>query len=703
MLPRNVVAFISLFDAFPPVQDLVRAIHYMPIPVRKALITLCRVRSPYNPRSRAYTRLVQELKQPFTTYTPIAMEITLIDLLPPCDQFISSPILSGLISMLVRNIPFYHRDEVVALTLSSVEKEVKASLEVYPHPVFNWESVLSNSAYTRHSTVLSDGYPLKPEVHDAIYEALLSTKHVLSSRRLYPDYSRKTLGLRATRSLLDLDRQLGYVTPNTTQGLETMYHHEGIRVTGPTEMRTAFKYNDIKPRTYYARGPDQYYDSRYIQEIFNVIVDSLSTTHRFHRFHTNFLEMTSDETLFIYDYASFTSTLFEIRRFTAALAEFYKDTWVEIIDTNLGKQMINLGEMMNTYNESCNVDPSYDIGVYCDPYSGEDPISISHNCGMLGVPGNISSCTLLHGIHLIVLLMHLMGKVIGDDALAKGVVSSRSEVHYALSALGNIASEKMEFWDDREFDEEYDPNIDAWHYTKRPITRIGSRVQHEAELIIWPSIGNLLRGYQDDLHTVHLPDHEYDYKKRIASSLRSFVLQFQGKVEMDTDEITFIDRWLRWMLRKGGLEYWDEKSRSYQLYARVVFPVSVREGINVDQWVDRMWTSPVTLPRPYEPIPSSPVEIGIPRKSVLCKSMKLLRDFGYANIEQDLTTFLVMDNEELFRMSLSKVLYPSQYTVTIFDTVPLWLLALYVDETDSHHEHEHWDILSSDIEEDSDV
>lgn len=132
---------------------------------------------------------------------------------------------------------------------------------------------------------------------------------------------------------------------------------------GPTELRSSWKYNDLKPRVYYAQGPDAYFGSRFIQQLFNKMVDAFPTTNRYTRFSINSLEsLTPNDIMFIYDYSSFTSSLSELKNFTQALANFFRGVDVTIVRSDVGPTLIDLGDLLDNYNATCNINPEYDVG-----------------------------------------------------------------------------------------------------------------------------------------------------------------------------------------------------------------------------------------------------------------------------------------------------------------------------------------------------
>jgi len=328
----------------------------------------------------------------------------------------------------------------------------------------------------------------------------------LHGKIVFPRVSTKTIGREAQRistsmirSVLGKPVDISFV--ESVADVEKVYHQTGVEVKGPVEMRTAWKYNDLKPRVYYAQGPDVYHRSKFIQPIFNDILDCFDVVHRFNRY-----ELPEDrtldhsDTLIIYDYSSFTSRLEEVLEFTRALADFYHDVDIVLVDTFTGPRKVSLRDLLLEYTAHCNESSVFDAARV---FQAVEPFLVHHTAGMLGVPGNISSCTLLHGVHLCVLLSSChRGRCVGDDALAclpNGIKESVRDAFIAgVNNLGDVEISKFSIW---EFDD--DPDESAWHFLKRPLTRVSAAIQ-KGEVLIWPSIANIL-SLEDEFHTVVRP------------------------------------------------------------------------------------------------------------------------------------------------------------------------------------------------------
>jgi len=647
----------------PGLQSFAKLIPYMSMSTRKALLTVCRCQVVPIKGSKMWKRMNEDLSR--AIYDPDSRShFYLKDLLPDLATEIQSPIFSGFISMLLRNLPFDPQD-VMETFETTRAKEMAAALETYHPQQFFWSNILSHHPRTSNDKAIAPGYPITDEVYSRVSSAFRHSKSVLQSSWFFPDYSNKTIGRRATRNLsLICDHNDEYTYDNSTLGLEQLYCHRFCKVEGPTECRWAWKYNDLKPRVYYARGPDQYYASRYIQQVFNILIDSLPNTNRFTRFHHNLLRFSSDDTLFIYDYSSFTSTLHEIRNFTTQLARYFSDTHITIVDTHKGPMTVNLGDMLTEFNEACNLDPVFDTGIlnWERVYSEELQ---RHNCGMLGVPGNISSCTLLHGIHLAVLLGSFACKVVGDDALGAGdIPEDVTDFVAQLSNIGDISISKTEWWrPDRELDGDI---LQTWHYTKRPINRLDTRVNVGWQAV-FPSIA-VMMDITDPYHSSTPYSGRYGHLKKVAGMLSSFSRQFS----LDTlteSESQFCLRFLRIMAQETGLEDFKSISGQKLMYPRFLgtegFEAMMFEFRFVAKW----------LPVRADPLLFDEFEVNRTVKGRMTKALKLAKDMGFAEATS-MRSFRLVGQSELDLQDIVAGRFVTMYEYCVFLSCPDWLVDL---------------------------
>jgi hypothetical protein len=380
-----------------------------------------------------------------------------------------NPLGSSILSLLIRQAPYLDYSSVVEERDSAIEKEISAAVNVY-HPVaLNYSSIFSNQGDQMALNIpIAPNIPIQPVLVNDIRNRFHALKKKLWLHTFLPRMSSKIPGKNSLLSTVILEHE----GPFTYTDAEILYFRTGIQLGGTTEVRSAWKFNDLKPRVYYAQGFTQFHASKYIQRLFSMMVDLFDNTHTFGRFNTNTVELSSSDYAFIYDYSAFTSTLHELKNFTAALASFFRGVPVRLLDTYNGEITVDVGDLLDNYNEHCNDFAPIDVS---DLYAVEEAV-LHHNTGMLGVPGNITSSTLLHGIHLSLVLGSITSnKVVGDDAFgahARDSLLDFGEIPEVLQNLGRMAVEKMESWNLNAEDD--DPG--DWHYLKRPIYRVSSRL-----------------------------------------------------------------------------------------------------------------------------------------------------------------------------------------------------------------------------------
>jgi hypothetical protein len=415
------------------------------------------------------------------------------------------PVLSttiySLLSAASRMAPYEDLSDIVTAQKETIEKEIQAAMTYNPPPKLNYSAIFSSFRRDRMFRMYPN-VPLDEDVHRSLHQSFQQSKFLLHGRIIYPRVSNKTIGVEAQEISSRMvhhshhpECSVDFV--ESVADVERVYHETGVETKGPVEMRRAWKYNDLKPRVYYAQGPDVFHRSKYIQSIFNVILDCFQVVHRFNRYELPEDRRLSDsDALIIYDYTSFTSRLDEVLEFTRALADFYADVHVVLVDSRYGLKQVCLRDLLLEYTSACNELSVFDAARVLDL---ESFFPVFHTCGMLGVPGNISSCTLLHGIHLSIILSSVhRGRCVGDDALACLPDADEETLESFIDAVNNLGiveRTKFSIWS-----YEDDQDESEWHYLKRPITRVSSAIQLGIAYI-WPSIANLLN-LSDDFHTV---------------------------------------------------------------------------------------------------------------------------------------------------------------------------------------------------------
>jgi len=529
--------------------------------------------------------------------------------------------------------------------------------------------------------------PLAPNISGNAQVALavrhrlkLSEKQLSSHGLFYPRISRKLIGQKAlanAKALLDPLHATSYESASMLD-IERAYHQTGIRLSGPAEMRSAFKYSDLKPRVYYAQGPDTFHTSKVIQAIFNIMVDSFENTNTFLRHQPKLLGSAKDLTAVIYDYSSFTSSLHEIRNFTSKLADFFQDTIVTVVDSHYGPLEQSVGDILRAYNESCNISADFDVSALLEMTDS----LLSHNCGMLGVPGNISSCTLLHGIHLTFIVGSLLrNRVVGDDAIAlfaAGEPYEQISLVEALSNIGDVALSKTEFWEARITEMDLEDN--TWHYVKRPVFRDGNSMIF-GSLVIWPSLDNALN-LHDDVHTTILKTEEERLKsyekqvRRFYSSLSTYASIDENDVKLVGSVITSLHR--EFGYRRNG-DIMSSLVGGHKLH-RTLLPRGVWSQEWVDDMVEDHWNHAVDMPVEYDPTvhynPDPFMTYGTSFVGPSKESSKLATDLGLLSRERMMTKVIVSEVEGRYRRMILGEKFRPLYHYVVISRLPEWVTTL---------------------------
>lgn len=661
-----------------PIQSLICTIIQQPISIRKVILAACRVQPPsFHSHTRFHQRHRSILLEHIAIHHTLSQKdpdyyLPLVKFLSNHTILFSTSVLCGFVSMLIRYLPYADYSSSNETRQDTLDKEIAAATTIY-HPV----SLNYSSIFGRHSDRESPLYlsVSSPQVSSEINIGLRDAKRSLSHGIHVPQVSTKTVMVDSV-AYSPFEHVLRQSRPITTLlDIEEVYCRSGCRLGGRTEMRSAWKGNDLKPRVYYARGADVHFASSVIQKLFNAFVDALPNVHRKNRFSLSDLElMNPGSTLLIYDYSSFTSTLHEIINFTRELANFCRGTSITILDGHLGPMQADLGDILDLYNQECNMGPEFDASQLLDL---PDTV-FTHNCGMLGVPGNITSCTLLHGIHLAILLGSLhRGKVIGDDALAmfdRDIERPRETMSEAIGTLGRIALEKMEFWDDED-----SHDVARWTYEKRPLER-----QHEVvfkgTLFTWPSI-NLTANI---LNPQHRP-----LWKSPSSLFRLSCRQF-SRFQSDLFHLTLsqmekdlILRHLRAFYRRHGLKFWNEGFvGELEVYGDVVavsippcnenfFALSPRDLLRM-HWGSWIWLPPSN----YDLERASCLGIGSRFDAYGDPVLNYLRKMGFFESERIAVMTLIEDVDPLVLDQFLMGVLRFPYSYCIVDSLPVWSLPL---------------------------
>lgn len=476
--------------------DFLHVLPHTAIPLRKVALAFFRAQvDRLEPRVRFYDRYRSTLLRNIGP-----RHYRLVDYLTPFCT-LHDPLLSGFMAAFTLSAPYHDYQSAEEAIDASIRAEIIAG-EEYNIKDLDYRSWFCPEQYWTRD-ILTTGDPPDIRLSRLISRSFSNVKHSLQGRVLLPKVGVKSIGDRSRRLLDDMRKDLQWIDPlyvhdsETVAGVERLYAKFGIQAEGDTEMRCSWKYNTLKPRTYFAQGPTVYHKAKYVQALFNELVDCVPVTHRRMRFNLPFGRMISDTNtlLLTYDYSAFTSRLTESTRFIEALADYLSGTTVKLVDTFEGIVDADVGDMIREYLQYAQNHPYVDLGRF------EGMEGFYHRCGLLGVPGNISSCTLLHGLFLATLVGDLANcKCVGDDALVllRIPLDNQEDLLQFIArvqTLGQVAEEKFEVWRYQLSGHPYDQ---LWTYCKRPITRGPDHIIR-GELCIVPSV-EIAIGLSDEWH-----------------------------------------------------------------------------------------------------------------------------------------------------------------------------------------------------------
>jgi len=392
----------------------------------------------FEPNEVTVTRLMQH---PIHMPTPISLN-TLFLLVERC---ISTQIVASFFWLCLKTFPFTanHHDEIAELIEAGLFKEILYSQQEWSdRQLFPYEELFTEDP----SYGLPDYWVVK-----ARYFAENIYRRSQNKGVLFPVYNtRKNVSYETARRFCD---RLGAETSKTTStvttfDLELLYSQTGERISGPCELRRAWKFTELKPRHYYAQGGDAYFTARYMKAIAVMFANSLPSTNVWARNDpAAFLNSVYDHSMavIVWDLTSFTTNLSELKYFLYYVArslewDFGDHATVPLLDLYEGITHVPLFEIIDAYNEEANIQAEFSVERFPE-YFDVTKFMHQQNNGMLGVPGNIGFSMTLHGFIAAQTLGANYCVCVGDDAI--GLTPDVGEIITAIQTLGEIQTEKF--------------------------------------------------------------------------------------------------------------------------------------------------------------------------------------------------------------------------------------------------------------------
>lgn len=427
-----------------------------------------------------------------TTYTPR-------DVVDIFENIAYNPVLCSALSYFCRAETPSNIAEFREIHFQSIIKEIGATQQGDRQQQLNYRGLTTDS----REPIQEERFFGSEEVIRRFKEGIYSLEKKLTrDSGIYPIYypyynGKKNIGYKTQVEYLVHHGQ----DPNsafrniTTLDLIKTYYEEGYLPSGPLEVRTAWRFNDLSPRVYYCLGGDAFRDGLYIKEIVAEFLQLLPSTHPFSRFDVQRIGLISpEEVLITYDYTSFTTSLSELKFFLWYLGTYLQGMKVQVLDVYHGLTSKDLGSMILDYNKAINHHQEFDVSRLEGAYTeGSQDIYWQGLSGSLGVQGNIAFSTLNHGVALGGFTnTPEKDSCVGDDALFKTHFSLCVAALTCVIKLGLMHPDKITVISPPVLNENIKETMEnaAFKYLKRPLN-----VDPE---------GRILTGFLDDFPNVSL-------------------------------------------------------------------------------------------------------------------------------------------------------------------------------------------------------
>jgi hypothetical protein len=190
----------------------------------------------------------------------------LVDLIEP---LLETPTLRSILSVYIRCIPLNDESDWKQALQDGITKELSVT-QLDLRPSLRYPFLTSREACLRET--MHDAIPYNPLIQLDLRQKFIRWKIDVSSQVLVPNPSNKSMGYHSSADFWRTvypDRQVMELRPVSSCDLEEFYAETGLVTKGPCEVRYAWKYNDVKPRIYYAMGADAYFAGRYVDYLFD--------------------------------------------------------------------------------------------------------------------------------------------------------------------------------------------------------------------------------------------------------------------------------------------------------------------------------------------------------------------------------------------------------------------------------------------------
>jgi hypothetical protein len=647
-------------QAIATLEDLEMFVSRLDFSGRKALITLARSQSIPDPQESPilYSKVRPILdamcvRPPFTVLTQGTFSVEGEAVF----RLLTSPLTTGLLIVYALGVELSD-EQVDHGKTTSFRKELRATQTLRRESTWNWEVFFNR--YPVGTTPIV--HPLYPRLSALQRVFGLKYPHFRRSqidKRIFPHYSSRGISSESATYLLNRSRVSKYVkvfgNPKTfhraldrrnVTSRDVIHHYvrTGSWVKGRVEMKQRWYPSGLLPRTYFSWGGLEIASSAYLRNFFNDQADIFPPTHRLNRVQPDWLydPTSSNDGFLFYDLESFTSWFHEQVPFLRANAEAARGVRVYLVGADLTLMEKDLGDLIDSYT-----DYTTDFSEFVIARGlrhGEDPGTTYRHltAGFLGVPGNLVTCTLAHGLAVATFYSsERQMQVPGDDVGASKIRGERPVDAEAILALARTLG-SLQF--DKIFQT---PGLCL--YLKRLVLLLGNQVDL-APMLIFPLLPYLIDPTSRNFRSnrFRLPERER-IQSRAAAVIVSFIRDLwkltKGAIDSETEEIIVV--FLRRVHDQVGLPYgaihqgrlYGDDSEDSRHYPDISVKYSIDDMdffrmnpdvVFADRYIVRM------IIRDTNEIVVSPVTDELSEGSIIvvknAKVWRFLEDMGYVEI-----------------------------------------------------------------------
>jgi hypothetical protein len=347
----------------------------------------------------------------------------------------------------------------------------------------------------------------------------------------------------------------------------------GVEIEGENEMRQAWKFNELKPRVYYAMGGTSYWKCRYMKPFAVMLMEAGDNTSLHHRVDPERLNHefdASEEYIVVWDLESITTKLAEAKFFLYWIAKQVKDSHLEqtpfrFLDYAEGIVEKSIGDYLLEFNEEENYEAPYlysEMEREFDSSVSEHKVFCQRNNGMLGSMGNIGVATSFHGFHTAMGVKRCQhcSVCIGDDAAAIVITNpldKKKGIIKHIQEIGVLHEEKAYIFEPMGED---DWESDTWKFLKRGFERNRNGVYLDY-FEVFPNMLYIAGLASDD--TIHSPSMKTDFEHCVSfiTGVGSLLWSISSHGELDEYDTRLIARildrcyWKLRLPRDGRLPY----------------------------------------------------------------------------------------------------------------------------------------------------